>query len=202
MILQATGLRSAAPQLKKILGDKFAGRCVGRERMTILVSASYYQQRKEFYRGFDCNIKPLLLRWETLTANQIKCIMGIKDTDSQLYVSTMLNLLKRYQRAATMPPAAKFFEEVRDACDVTGQEGPLGQRIALLESLKAESDINKNIRGMGGDLYAQCTPGHLVIADMTDPLLSKSDVNGIFQVIDCTMPLPFLTCSHISDCRV
>jgi hypothetical protein len=76
---------------------------------------------------------------------------------------------------------------------VTRQEGPLGQRIALLESLIAESDINKNIRGMGVDLYDQCIPGHLVIADMTDPLLSKSDVNGIFQVFDCTLPLTFLT---------
>jgi hypothetical protein len=119
--------------------------------------------------------------------------MGVKDTDSQLYVSTMLNLLKRYQRAARMPPVAKFFEEVRDACYVAGQEGPLGQRIALLESLIAESDINKNVRGIGGDLYGQCTPGHLVIADMTDPLLSKSDVNGIFQVLDCTLRIPFLS---------
>jgi hypothetical protein len=196
MALQATGLRSAAPLLKEILGDEAAVRCVGRERMTILVSASYYLQRKEFYEGFDCNIKPLLLRWDTLTANQIKCIMRIKDTDNQLYVSTMLNLLKKYQREDRIPPAAEFFREVRKVCILPGQEGPLAQRIALLESLIAESDVNRNIRHLGCDLYAQCTPGQLVIADLTDPLLSKSDVNGIFQVLECTLTVLFLS-QHI-----
>jgi hypothetical protein len=179
---QATGLISEAPHLREILGDKPTRRCVSKERMTILVSPSYYKQRKEFYQGLDCNVRPLLLEWKSLSANQIKCLMGIKGTDSQLYVSTMLNILKRYQREDEIPPAYEFFEEVRDACNVKGQEGPLGQRIALLESLIAESDINEGIRAAGGGLYSQCTPGHLVIADMTDPLMSKSDVNGLFQV--------------------
>jgi hypothetical protein len=159
---QATGLTYEAPQLREILGDKAARRCVSKERMTILVSR----------------------------------LMGIEDTDSQLYVSTMLDILKRYQRKDEIPPACEFFEELRDACNVRAQEGPLGQRIALLESMIAESDINRNIRGIGGDLYSQCAPGHLVIADMTDPLLSKSDVNGLFQVQQLQYHICTLFCSH------
>lgn len=150
--------------------------------MTILVSPSYYRQRKEFYRGLDCDVRPLLLEWRTLSANQIKCLMGIKDADSQLDVFTVLNILKRYQREDKIPPAHEFFQEVRAACGGKSQEGPLGQRLALLETLIAESDINRSIRGSGGDLYWLCTSGRFVIADMTDPLLSKSDVNGLFQV--------------------
>lgn len=199
---QATGLRFAAPKWKEILGDKVAGRCVGKERITILVSANYYKQRLEFYKGSDYNIKPLLLRWETLSANQIKCIMGIKDTDTQLYVSTMLNLLKRYQREKKMPSAPVFFKEVRVACNIAGQGGPLVQRLALLESLIAESDINKKIKDTGSDLYAQCAPGRLVIADMTDPLLSKSDVNGVFQVFNCFLSLIFYLTYSTAECRL
>jgi hypothetical protein len=182
--------------LREILGDKAARRCVSKERMTILVSPSYFKQRKEFYAGLDCNVRPLLLEWKTLCESQIKRLMGIEDTDSQLYVSTMLDILKRYQRKDEIPPACEFFEELRDACNVRAQEGPLGQRIALLESIIAESDINRNIRGIGGDLYSQCAPGHLVIADMTDPLLSKSDVNGLFQVQQLQYYICTLLCSH------
>ena len=35
---------------------------------------------------------------------------------------------------------------------------------------------------MADDLYGACQPGHLVVCDLTDPLLSALDVNGIFQV--------------------
>lgn len=107
--------------------------------------------------------------------------MGIKDTDSQLYVSTMLELLKRYQRNNMIPDVHIFFKEVKSSCKVSGQAGPLDQRIALLESMIAESTINKGLDGC--DLHTACLPGHLVVADLTDPLLSKVDVNGIFQVL-------------------
>ena len=120
--------------------------------------------------------------------------MGINDTGTHLYFSTMINLLKRYQGENSIPSLAKFFDDVRDHCTVKGQEAPLVQRIALLERLIAESDTNEKLTSEGGDLYAECKTGHLVIADMTDPLLCKSDVNCIFQVFDCTL-------SHISCLR-
>jgi hypothetical protein len=63
--------------------------------MTILVSPSYYKQRKAFY-GDYCTVKPLLLKWNSLTANHIKSIMRLKENDNQLYAATMLDLLRRY----------------------------------------------------------------------------------------------------------
>ena len=42
--------------------------------------------------------------------------------------------------------------------------------------------INEDLREMADDLYGACQPGHLVVCDLTDPLLSALDVNGIFQV--------------------
>jgi DNA phosphorothioation-dependent restriction protein DptH len=47
----------------------------------------------------------------------------------------------------------------------------------------AESAINDAIRADGADLYSSCTPGTLVIADLTDPLLAAAEANGIFQVL-------------------
>ena len=164
-----------------MLNKQSADCFVPEERMTILVSPSNYLQRKSFYKGFNCTVKPLLFKWKSLTANHIKCIMGIKDTDSQLYVSTMLELLKRYQRKDKIPEVHSFFKEVKSICKVSGQAGPLAQRMTLLEGLIAESEINKGLDGC--DLHTACLPGHLVIADLTDPLLSKLDVNGIFQVL-------------------
>ena len=167
----------------KISKKHAADRCIPKDRMTILVSPTYYLQRKKFYEGFNCTVKPLLFSWEYLTANHIKCIMGIKETDNQLYVSTMLELLKRYQRQNKIPKISDFFQEVKKICNVNGQAGPLEQRIALLESLVAESYINTGLKNEGGNLQSDCLPGHFVITDLTDPLLSKSDVNGIFQVL-------------------
>ena len=179
---QATGLRSAAPKLRSILGDRATDRCVTKERMTILVSPNYYRQRKDFYKGLDCTVKPLLLRWADLTANHIKSIMGIKDTDSQLYVSVMLNLLKQYQRDDSIPSFDVFFKKVKSLCKVNGQARPLELRIDLLANLIAESSINSSMKAEGGNLHTLCGPGNLVIVDLTDPSLPKADVNGIFQV--------------------
>jgi hypothetical protein len=109
--------------------------------------------------------------------------MRIKDGDNQLYVAAMLDLLRRYQRDAVVPAFADFMDRMKQTCSLNGQRGPLEQRIALLESLVAESSINADIRPEGADLYSSCTPGTLAIADLTDPLLSAEEANGIFQVL-------------------
>jgi hypothetical protein len=150
--------------------------------MVVLVSPSFYRQRRAFY-GDYCTVKPLLFRWHTLTADHIKRIMRIKDGDNQLYVAAMLDLLRRYQRDAVVPAFADFLAQVKETCKLNGQRGPLEQRMALLESLVAESAINADIRADGADLYASCQPGTLAIADLTDPLLAAEEANGIFQVL-------------------
>jgi hypothetical protein len=53
----------------------------------ILVSPTYYKQRKAFY-GDYCVVRPLLFKWESLTADRIKRIMHIGPDDNQ-YISRL-----------------------------------------------------------------------------------------------------------------
>ncbi|ELR17156.1 uncharacterized protein ACA1_058120 [Acanthamoeba castellanii str. Neff] len=183
-VCEATGLISPHPALQRLLAPRQLGAapCLPRDKMVVLVSPSFYRQRRAFY-GDYCTVKPLLFRWHTLTADHIKRIMRIKDGDNQLYVAAMLDLLRRYQRDAVVPAFADFLAQVKETCKLNGQRGPLEQRMALLESLVAESAINADIRADGADLYASCQPGTLAIADLTDPLLAAEEANGIFQVL-------------------
>ena len=153
-----------------------------RDRMLILVSPTFYQQRRAFY-GDHFVVKPLLLRWRSLTADHIKRIMRIHDDDgAPLYVATMLNLLRRFQRAGVLPSYADFIHCVTAECDVKGQNAPLVQRLKLLTSIVAESTENADLVALGGDVETTCEPGRLVVIDLTDPLLSASEANGIFHV--------------------
>jgi hypothetical protein len=109
--------------------------------------------------------------------------MRIREGDNQLYVATMMDLLRRYQRAGAVPTFARFMAQVTEVCKVEGQRGPLQQRLAMLESVVAESDINSSIAREGADLASVCGPGTLVVVDLTDPLLASEEANGIFQVL-------------------
>lgn len=177
-VCEVTGLITAHPELKRILGIK---RSVPRQRMTVLVSPTYYKQRRAFYGNY-CEVKPLLFRWSSLTADHIKRIMRIQDTDNQLYVAVMLTVLRQYQRAGVIPDFNEFMSELKAVCSKL-QNGPLTQRFALLESLILESDVNKGLVMDGADLLQCCVPGQLVVVDLTDPMLSKDEANGIFQVL-------------------
>ncbi len=83
-----------------------------------------------------------------------------------------------------LPEFSAFLDQVRDKCSLKGQSGPLDQRIALLESVVAESAKNEALIDESLDLTA-CKDGdyHFIIADLTDPLLSKEEANGLFQVL-------------------
>ena len=85
---------------------------------------------------------------------------------------------------AMLPDFSAFLRQVREKCNVQGQSGPLDQRIALLESVVAESAKNASLLEESLDLIACSKEGyHLIIADLTDPLLSKEEANGLFQVL-------------------
>ena len=58
---------------------------------------------EQAFYGEYCTVKPLLLKWRSLTADHIKRIMRISEGDNQLYVASMLSLLRGYQRAGMMP---------------------------------------------------------------------------------------------------
>jgi hypothetical protein len=172
-ICEATGL---------INSDSLKFPSLPKENLVVLVSPSYYLQRKQFY-GSYCTVKPLLFQWSSLSADHIKKFMGVKENDSQLYMSAMLDLLRRYQREAKTPAYLDFIEEVKSLCKVPGQEGPLRQRLQLLESIIAESSVNSEINQSDCLLKEVCGAGKLVVVDLTDPLLSKDEANSIFQVL-------------------
>ena len=92
----------------------------------VLVSPTYYIQRKAFY-GDTCEVIPLLFDWDTLTATQLKKLMRLSDSDSQLYVSVILNKLREYQRKNKIPSFDDFLKEVKFLCNVNGQSAPLKQ---------------------------------------------------------------------------
>jgi len=46
-----------------------------------------------------------------------------------------------------------------------------------------ESAVNKEFSGIGGDLSSLMAQGMLVVADLSDPLLSPEEANGIFEVL-------------------
>ena len=178
-ICEAAGLLTPSPNLPA----GYSKAAVPREKATILVSPTFYKQRKDFY-GDYCNVRPLLFRWKSLTADHIKRIMGIKSSDNQLYVSSFMTLLRRYQRQAVIPSFSNFIKEVTKSCNAQGQTAPLGQRIALLESVIAESSVNTDIAAQSMDIgQAMAAELDLIIVDLTDPLLAKDDANGLFQVV-------------------
>jgi hypothetical protein len=179
---EATGIIERNPVLAAAAPPTPA---LAREDMTVLVSPSFYRQRKAFYGGY-CQVRPLLLSWASLTADSIKRIMRIAEDDNQLYVATLLSVLRDSQRSGALPNFAAFLAQVRDKCGVKGQSAPLDQRLALLEDVVRESAKNAALAAewpSGGEVRSTCAPGKLVIVDLTNPLLSASEANGIFQVL-------------------
>lgn len=108
--------------------------------------------------------------------------MGLKHDDNQLYINTLMAILSSYQRANSVPSYEQFKKQVMSSCDVAGQGGPLRQRMDMLDGFIAESERNKGLLDVCGDLYSTCLPGHLIVCDLTDPLLPISAINGVFQV--------------------
>jgi hypothetical protein len=109
--------------------------------VVILVSPSFYLQRKEFYAGTTTQVYPLLFKWQTFKANQLRKLMRLSDSDAQLYVSTMLSLLRDYQRDNTMPTFDTFLLQVEEKCDIKGQSAPLKQvRLLIPSFLQIETE--------------------------------------------------------------
>jgi hypothetical protein len=131
-------------------------------------------------------VVPLLLSWASLTADSLKRIMRIAEDDNQLYVAVLLSVLRDSQRAGALPNFTAFLAQVREKCGVKGQSAPLDQRLALLEDVVRESAKNAALAAewpSGGEVWSACAPGKLVIVDLTNPLLSASEANGVFQVL-------------------
>lgn len=194
-VCEVTGL--IKPSDKLLGGSNNISRNLPREKMIVLVSPSFYKQRKAFY-GDYCEVRPLLFSWSTLTADHLRCIMQLTDSDNQLYVATLLNILQGFQREAVLPKFEDFITIVKEACNIKGQEGALSQRLSLLSSIVRESKINKEFENVQTDLEGVCLPGNLVVVDLTDPLLAAVQANGIFQVlVEQFRSLPLRGCGKV-----
>lgn len=95
--------------------------------MVVLVSPTFYKQRREFYEGTRVAVYPLLFDWASLTAMQLRKLMRLGESDAQLYVSTMLSLLRDYQRDNQLPVFSSFLTQIEEKCNVSGQSAPLVQ---------------------------------------------------------------------------
>eukprot|EP01032_Pedospumella_encystans_P018780 gene18780-21373_t len=172
---EAVGLNSPAAPLSLFPGLKV-------QRLVVLASPTYYLQRKAFY-GDTCEVIPLLFDWDTLTATQLKKLMRLSDSDAQLYVSVILNKLREYQRKNKIPSFDGFLDEVMTLCNVQGQNAPLQQRLELLKTVVRESAPNEDLREHSHSLASLMQAGTLVVADLTDPMMSADEACGVFQVL-------------------
>lgn len=145
-ICEMTGLVDSHPRLPK---ENLVAAQAPLEKIIVLVSPSFYHQRKQFYDSGDGKyvVKPLLFRWNSLHAAHLKILMGIKHDDKQLYVSLVLAKLQEYQRKSEIPEFEDFCKEMLDLVSSGSQAGPLMQRFHLLRQIVYESSLNENLRG-------------------------------------------------------
>ena len=148
----------------------------------MLCSPSFYQQRRKYYEGV-CQVRPLLFRWNRLKAQQLKMLMKLDESSTQLYVALMLDMLRDFQRKEKVPAYQDFIQQFEGVCNVPGQSGPLKQRFQMLSSFIFESDKNESLCDVGLDLADAMEGGRMIVVDMTDPMMSPPDANGIFQVL-------------------
>ena len=182
---ELAGLLRPADSIKRMLrgGSKVSPPRV--RNVVVLTSPSYHKQRRKYYGGVKdvhVDVQPLLFNWGDLKASHLRTLMRLEEKESQqLYVSVLLDLLRRYQQDDKIPDFEDFFNEVKELCQSQSQSSPLEQRLQLLESFVAESERNKASKHVS---LEECVkPGTMVIVDLTDPLLSVADANALFQVL-------------------
>lgn len=117
---ESVGLYAPADLLKAAFPE-----CKVRKTV-VFVSSNYIVQKQKFYGpGFE--VLPLLFDWDSLTASQLKKLMHLTETDSQLYVSVILSMLSDYQRTERIPSFQSFCDEISRQCTSSAQSGPLKQ---------------------------------------------------------------------------
>jgi hypothetical protein len=182
---EATGLGQPSTKLMELLAacgdDCLKAPGLSKEHLLVLCSPSFYKQRRKYYEGV-CEVRPLLFKWSRLKAQQLKMLMKLDESSSQLYVALMLDMLRDFQRKEKVPVFEDFMLQFQKLC-MEGQSGPLKQRFQLLSSFVYESDKNEDLRDVGADLADVMEAGRMVVVDLTDPMMSPADANGVFQVL-------------------
>ena len=161
----------------------------GVAKLIVFVSPSYYRQRSAYYKNTpNCQVLPLLFRWQDLTASFIKSLMRVKvDDNMPLYMSFVLDMLRKFQKQNQRPDFDSFEYQLANSEFSAQQQTGLKQRLSLLRSLVAESEENKEIYKEGFDVRSvfkrHANDASLVMCDLTDPLMDGVEANGVFQVV-------------------
>ena len=182
---EATGLSNPSAKIASLLseyGDTMIPPSLSDKQILVLCSPSFYHQRSKYYKDV-CEVRPLLFKWKSLKAQQLKKLMKLDESSTQLYVGLMLDMLRDFQRQEKVPAYEDFIRMVEDLANVPGQSSPLKQRFQMLSSFVYESDKNESLRDVGVDLADVMEAGRMVVVDLTDPMMSPADANGVFQVL-------------------
>jgi len=152
--------------------------------MIVLVSPSFYLQRKAYYaKAPNCRVLPLLFKWSDLNAAQIKNLMRVDADDNMpLYMNVILDLLRKAQKSGEKPSFEQFKKSISDLTFNAAQNSALAQRLQLIESLLDDSAQNKGLSYENVTNLIGSDP-RLIIIDLTDPMMSGQEANGIFQVV-------------------
>ncbi|KAJ3144852.1 hypothetical protein HDU89_007739 [Geranomyces variabilis] len=160
-----------------------------RKPVTVIVSPSFYAQRTQVYTNLlgseNCRVVPMLFRWHELTAAQIRGLLRVSvDGEMPLYMSVILDMLRKHQKrshGSGMPSYKEFKAEINTLGLSVTQMEALMQRLRLIEMFLAEAEENAGLEYHPlPDLFDTSA---LVIADLTDPLLSGAEANGLFEIL-------------------
>ena len=86
-------------------------------------------------------------------------------------------------RSPWQVPAYQEFVSSFEEMLMSTQAGPLRQRFQLLSGFIYEAACNEVLRDVGTDLAEVMSAGKMIVVDLTDPMMSPADANGVFQVL-------------------
>ncbi|KAI6835259.1 hypothetical protein KC340_g5551 [Hortaea werneckii] len=151
-------------------------------RVRVLVSPSNYVALKKAYRSIrgaakNLSVEKLLLGDADLNVSRMKRLMAFSDEEQNvpLYMEVMMEELRK-MAISQRPFTFAEFEERKDAKGFKeGQASMLNMRLDLLKSF-----MNESLTSQEG--LFKTHPGHLTIADLTDPFLDASTVCMLFDI--------------------
>jgi hypothetical protein len=125
-------------------------------------------------------IFPLQFQSNSLSASNIATLMHMDGDDDAkpLYQSIIYKKLREQQSDDLPIDILEVLDACMRECKMPGQSAALEQRKSLLEPF-----LTKPTEEVTATVWSKVQPGHLVIVDLSDPLLPPSEANGIFSVL-------------------
>jgi hypothetical protein len=97
-------------------------------------------------------------------------------------MSAILDMLRKLQKKDSRVDFKSFKAKILDLSLSSMQSSPLALRLGFLESIMMDSDENKHLPPTDlAELFMD--PESVIIVDLTDPMMSAEEANGIFNVL-------------------